>query len=57
MCHHNRLVAEKYGNPDIIQCWKVAHLIANSIENTPDALDDDSLSQQIPLQKIFLQSL
>lgn len=57
MCEHNRIVAEKYGNPDIVQCWKVAHLVAKSMENTPDTIEDELFFQQIPLQKIFLESL
>lgn len=57
MCEHNRTVAEKYGTPDIVQCWKVAYLIAKSIEGSADTLDDDPFFQQVPLQKNFLESL
>lgn len=57
MCDHNRAVAEKYGNPDIVQCWKLANLIASSINNTTDTLEDDLFLQQIPFPKILLESL
>lgn len=57
MCQHNRLVAEKYGNSDIVQCWKLAQLIATSISTTTDSLDDEIFLQQIPFPKILLESL
>lgn len=57
MCEHNKFIAEKYGNPDIVQCWKLALLIAKSIASTSDTLDDDIFLQQIPFPKILLESL
>lgn len=57
MCEHNRTVAETYGNSDIVQCWKLAHLIATSISTATDSLDDEIFSQQIPFPKILLESL
>lgn len=59
MCEHNRAVAEKHGNSDAVQCWKLAHLIATSISgsNGGDSLDDEIFSQQIPFPKILLESL
>lgn len=57
MCHHNKLVAEKYGNSDTVQCWKLAHLIATSIATASDSLDDEIFMQQIPFPKILLESL
>lgn len=57
MCQHNRLVAEKHGNSDTVQCWKLAHLIASSISTATDSLDDEMFLQQIPFPKILLESL
>lgn len=63
MCEHNRTVAEKHGNADTVQCWKLAHLIATSIAaaasaNSNDLLmDDEIFAQQIPFPKILLESL
>ena len=63
MCEHNRTVAEKHGNADTVQCWKLAHLIATSIAaaaaaNSNDSLmDDEIFAQQIPFPKILLESL
>lgn len=57
MCEHNKGVAEKYGNPDIVQCWKLAHLIATSSTNPSDSLEEDMFMQQIPFPKILLESL
>lgn len=57
MCEQNRTVAEKYGNLDTVQCWKLAHLIATSITTANDSLDDEIFSQQIPFPKILLESL
>lgn len=55
MCEQNRAIAEKHGNSDTVQCWKLAHLIATSTGN--DSLDDEIFSQQIPFPKILLESL
>lgn len=57
MCEHNRLMAEKYGNADTVQCWKLAQLVATSIATATDSLDDEIFSQQIPFPKILLESL
>lgn len=57
MCEHNKLMAEKYGNADTVQCWKLALLIATSISTTSDSLDDDIFFQQIPFPKILLESI
>lgn len=57
MCEHNKSVAEKHGNSDTVQCWKLAQLIATSISATTDSLDDEIFSQQIPFPKILLESL
>lgn len=57
MCEHNRAMAEKYGNSDAVQCWKLASLIATSSGASTDSLDDEIFSQQIPFPKILLESL
>lgn len=58
MCLHNKNVAKKYGNPDTVQCWTLAHLIASSItNNNGDSIDDETIFQQIPFPKILLESL
>lgn len=57
MCNHNMKIAKKYGNADIVQCWTLAHLIAQSIANNSELLDEDLVCQQIPFPKILLENL
>lgn len=57
MCEYNKSVAEKHGNSDTVQCWKLAKLIATSLTAATDSLDDEIFSQQIPFPKILLESL
>lgn len=57
MCETNKLMAEKYGNADTVQCWKLALLIASSATASSDSIDDDIFFQQIPFPKILLESL
>lgn len=55
MCHQNKLVAEKYGRPDIVQCWAIAQMIAQS--NTELDPDDDLILAHNPFSKNILESL
>ncbi|XP_021701961.1 GATOR complex protein WDR59 isoform X1 [Aedes aegypti] len=55
MCRHNKEVAEKYGRPDLVQCWSLAEMIAQP-NNDFDA-DDDMLCSQNPFAKSLLESL
>ncbi|XP_058820049.1 GATOR complex protein Wdr59 isoform X1 [Topomyia yanbarensis] len=55
MCHHNKQVAEKYGRPDLVQCWSLAEMIAQP--NTDFDTDDDMLCSQNPFAKSLLESL
>uniref|UniRef100_A0A182W6K5 RWD domain-containing protein n=1 Tax=Anopheles minimus TaxID=112268 RepID=A0A182W6K5_9DIPT len=40
MCRHNRSAAEKYGRPDLVQCWSLAEMIA---QPSTDFETDDEL--------------
>ncbi|XP_053694110.1 GATOR complex protein Wdr59 isoform X1 [Sabethes cyaneus] len=55
MCRHNKQVAEKYGRPDLVQCWSLAEMIAQP--NTDFDTDDDMLCSQNPFAKSLLESL
>uniref|UniRef100_A0A182QNN6 RWD domain-containing protein n=1 Tax=Anopheles farauti TaxID=69004 RepID=A0A182QNN6_9DIPT len=55
MCRHNRAAAEKYGRPDLVQCWSLAEMIAQP--STDFETDDDMLCAQNPFAKSLLESL
>lgn len=55
MCRHNKEVAEKYGRPDLVQCWSLAQMIAEL--NSDFDTEDDMLCAQNPFAKSLLESL
>jgi len=55
MCRHNRAAAERYGRPDLVQCWSLAEMIAQP--STDFETDDDMLCAQNPFAKSLLESL
>lgn len=55
MCRHNKEVAQKYGRPDLVQCWSLAGMIAQP--NADFDADDDMLCSQNPFAKSLLESL
>ncbi|XP_040165744.1 GATOR complex protein Wdr59 isoform X2 [Anopheles arabiensis] len=55
MCRHNRAAAERYGRPDLVQCWSLAEMIAQP--STDFESDDDMLCAQNPFAKSLLESL
>lgn len=56
MCRHNRLVAEKVGRSDLVQCWTLAEMIATPLSNIDSDEDYFSYSQN-PFGKNLLESL
>lgn len=55
MCKHNKMVAQQFGYPDIVQCWSLAELIASSSNDLES--DEDIFFNQIPFPKNILESL
>jgi hypothetical protein len=58
MCRLNRVVAEEFGRPDLVQTWSIAETIATSISSNDFELNDDEMfASPYPFAKIFLESL
>lgn len=55
MCKHNKNVAQQFGYPELVQCWSLAEMIANSSNDLES--DEDIFFNQIPFPKNVLESL
>lgn len=56
MCRHNRLVAERVGRSDLVQCWSLCEMIATPLLQI-DSDEDYSSYSQNPFGKNLLESL